>query len=96
MQLSTRTGENVTSLSEHKWYGNVVIHEDFRIPYGSAANNPDGVAFSQFNTVGTAFVARGVFCGAQACSLAFGRAYGVDMRLKWYEELNPQAGSLAQ
>lgn len=69
-------------------YNNVVIHEDTRIPYGSDAGAlaADGVTY-QYNPVGIAGVARGVFCGAQSCCMAFGRAYGSDTRIKWFEEL---------
>lgn len=76
-------------------YGNVIIHEDARVPYGNAANNDDGVAFSQFNTLGTLpNIARGVFMGAQSLAMCYGRAYGVDSRLKWYEELLDAANQL--
>lgn len=65
-------------------YNNVVIHEDNRVPYGDATNNPTG---KRFNTLGVLNVARGVFMGAQALAMGFGRAYGKDMKMKWYEEL---------
>lgn len=68
-------------------YNNVVIHEDARIPYGSDAQSTDASGFTRYNSVGTANVARGVFCGAQAACMAFGRAYGNDMRFRWFEEL---------
>lgn len=65
-------------------YGNVVIHEAPRIPYGSNAQVTGGTSL---NAVGVTDVARGVFCGSQAACLAFGRAYGWDMKCKWFEEL---------
>lgn len=78
-------------------YANVVIHEDVRVPYGDSTQQyaADGVtirynaigAGNGTNTAGTTNVARGVFCGAQAACIAFGRAYGMDMKMKWYEEL---------
>ena len=78
-------------------YANVVIHEDVRVPYGDNVQQyaADGVtirynaigAGNGTNTAGTTNVARGVFCGAQAACMAFGRAYGMDMKMKWYEEL---------
>ncbi len=75
-------------------YANVLIHEDVRVPYGSAAQATDANGFIQYNALGTggtgndgANIARGVFVGAQAACLAFGRAYGVDMKMRWFEEL---------
>lgn len=69
-------------------YSNIVIHEDVRIPYGTDAGAlaADGVTY-MYNPLGIASVARGVFVGAQACCMAFGRAYGTDTRIKWFEEL---------
>lgn len=62
-------------------YEGVVIHEDAMIPYG------DGTEASSRNALGTAKVARGVFCGAQAACMAMGRAYDTPSRFKWFEEL---------
>lgn len=73
-------------------YGNVVIHEDVRVPYGDSAQELDTGGTIRYNSVsavaGTATnVARGVFCGAQSACIAFGRAYGADMKMRWFEEL---------
>jgi len=69
-------------------YSGVVIHEDARIPYGDeAGTGNDVVGKPHPNLLGVANVARGVFCGAQAASLAFGRAYNTLTKIKWFEEL---------
>ena len=68
-------------------YNNVVIHEDVRVPYGSNSQAVDSNGFIQYNALGTTNVARGVFVGAQAAVMATGRAYGSDMKMRWFEEL---------
>jgi len=73
-------------------YNNVVIHEDNRVPYSDPSVELTATGEIRYNslsaTVGTATnVARGVFCGAQSACLAFGRAYGIDMKMRWFEEL---------
>lgn len=69
---------------------NVVIHQDARIPWGDATQAATAVTIT--NPLGTAGagktnIARGVFVGAQALAMAFGRAYGINTRMKWFEEL---------
>lgn len=64
----------------------VVLHEDAQIPYGSGAGTGNDAAAGP-NPLGTANVARGVFMGAQALCMAFGRAYDTMTKVKWFEEL---------
>jgi len=68
----------------------VVLHEDAMIPYGSGAGTGSDAAaliLNQRNLLGTANVARAVFCGAQAACMATGRAYDNPNKFKWFEEL---------
>ena len=73
-------------------YNNVVIHEDNHVPYSDSAAELTAAGQVRYNSlsatagVGTS-VARGVFCSAQAACMAFGRAYGMDMKMRWFEEL---------
>ena len=65
-------------------YEGVVIHEDKRVPYG---NGTEANANDEWNRLGIASVARGVFVGAQAAAYALGRAYDTPSKIKWTEEL---------
>jgi N4-gp56 family major capsid protein len=62
-------------------YNGVIIHSDASIPYG------DGTESASRNALGTANVARGVFMGAQALTMAMGRAQDNPNRVKWFEEI---------
>jgi N4-gp56 family major capsid protein len=75
-------------------YENVVMHSDARVPWGSSSQNqimlPNGSLSAAPTVLGTTSVARGVFLGAQALSIAFGVADNVDskpLRVRWYEEV---------
>lgn len=68
----------------------VVLHEDANMPFGNGAGagtDAAGVNPGR-NLLNVANVARGVFMGAQALSMAFGRAQGLSMeKIKWVETL---------
>ena len=73
---------------------NVVMHADANVPWGNSTQNqmmmPNGTLVASPTVLGTASVARGVFMGAQALSVAFGAAddmNGVPLRARWYEEI---------
>lgn len=70
-------------------YNKTVIHQDARVPWGTQAQNPD------FGTwLASTSVARGVFCGAQAGAISFGRAYGAVNKFTWVEQLKDYNNSL--
>jgi N4-gp56 family major capsid protein len=56
-------------------YNRVIIHEANRVPYIDDAFGPNYIGYR-----------RGVFCGAQAAAIAFGRGDGPN-RFSWNEEL---------
>lgn len=75
-------------------YENVVMHQDARVPWGSSTQNqwmlPNGTLAAAPTVLGTASVARGIFMGAQALTIAFGLADNVEgrpLRVRWYEEI---------
>jgi N4-gp56 family major capsid protein len=75
-------------------YENTVLHADANVPWGSSTQNqillPNGTLVASPTVLGTTSVARGVFMGAQALSIAFGSADNVEgkpLRVRWYEEI---------
>jgi N4-gp56 family major capsid protein len=75
-------------------YENTVMHADANVPWGSSTQNqimlPNGTLTASPTVLGTASVARAVFMGAQALSIAFGVADNVEgrpLRMRWYEEI---------
>jgi N4-gp56 family major capsid protein len=75
-------------------YENVVMHADAQVPWGSSTQNTvmnaGGVLIASPTVLGTASVARSVFMGAQALTIAFGSADNIEgrpLRVRWYEEL---------
>lgn len=71
-------------------YGNVLLHEDARMPWGSVAQagrNPLGLGGNSGGAGDGTSISRAVFLGAQAAAMGFGRAYDVSTRFKWFEEL---------
>jgi len=75
-------------------YRNVVMHVDANVPWGSSSQNqvmlPNGTLVASPTVLGTASVARAVFMGAQALTIAFGVADNVEgrpLRVRWYEEI---------
>ena len=75
-------------------YENVVMHADANVPWGTSAQNQmmlaNGTLVASPTVLGTTSVARGVFMGAQALSIAFGSAdnmEGKPLRVRWYEEI---------
>ena len=75
-------------------YENVVMHADANVPWGTSSQNQmmlaNGTLVASPTVLGTTSVARAVFMGAQALSIAFGSADNVEgrpLRVRWYEEL---------
>jgi N4-gp56 family major capsid protein len=76
-------------------YENVVMHQSRRIPWGSNAQNqwmvsPSLQLVAGPGALGVTSVARAVFVGAQAATMAFGGApadVGAPLRASWYEEI---------
>lgn len=75
-------------------YEGVPLHMDAYTPWGSSTQNqwmlPTGTLAARPTVLGTASVARAVFMGAQALSIAFGSADNLDgrpLRVRWYEEI---------
>lgn len=75
-------------------YENVVMHADANVPWGDSTQNQwmlsNGTLAASPTVLGVTSVARGVFMGAQALSIAFGSADNVEgrpLRVRWYEEL---------
>jgi N4-gp56 family major capsid protein len=73
---------------------NVVMHSDAGVPWGSSSQNQmmlqNGSLVAAPTVLGTASVARGIFLGAQALTIAFGVADNIDnkpLRARWYEEI---------
>jgi len=71
-----------------------VMHADAAVPWGDSTQNqvmmPNGTLTAAPTTLGTTSVARGIFMGAQALSIAFGAAdnmEGSPLRVRWYEEI---------
>jgi N4-gp56 family major capsid protein len=74
-------------------YSGVVIHEDARVPYGISTD----INGAHNTHLGSAGIARGIFCGAQSGCIAFGRAYGYsgsNIKFKWTEVLNDYENQL--
>lgn len=74
-------------------YNGVIIHEDARIPRASSGTKTslggDGTANKD--------ITRGIFLGAQAGCIAFGRSYGLtgtNVKYKWTEVLNDYENQL--
>lgn len=73
---------------------NCVMHADANVPWGSSSQNqmmlPTGTLVASPTVLGTTSVARGIFLGAQALTVAFGAADNVEgrpLRARWYEEV---------
>lgn len=85
-------------------YNGVIIHEDARIPRaGSGSKTSLGAEAPATNTNGTIVagenkdICRGIFLGAQAGCVAFGRSYGLtgsNVKYKWTEVLNDYENQL--
>ena len=76
-------------------YSGVIIHEDARVPYGPSTDI-NGSHNTHLGS-GAVGVARGIFVGAQAGCIAFGRAYGYtgsNIKFKWTEVLNDYENQL--
>lgn len=76
-------------------YSGVIIHEDARVPYGTSTDI-NGSHHTHLGS-GAVGVARGIFCGAQAGAIAFGRAYGYsgsNIKFKWTEVLDDYENQL--
>lgn len=85
IQLAAMTGGQITRnpifTGAVGMYNGIIIHSDAQIPYGN------GTEAASRNALGTANVARGVFMGAQALTMAMGRAQDNPNRVKWFEEI---------
>jgi len=75
-------------------YENVVIHSDANVPWGDSTQNQmmlsNGTLVASPTVLGTKSVARAVFMGAQALTVAFGSADNMEghpLRVRWYEEI---------
>jgi len=76
-------------------YENVVMHQTRRVPWGDATQNqwmvsPSLQMVAGPGCLGKTSIARAVFVGAQAATMAFGGApsdMGAPLRASWYEEL---------
>jgi N4-gp56 family major capsid protein len=81
-------------------YNGVIIHEDARVPYsGNASDSPTKltVANGGGGTTSQTYIARGVFFGAQAGCIAFGRNYGYagsNVKYKWTEVVDDYENQL--
>jgi N4-gp56 family major capsid protein len=76
-------------------YSGVIIHEDARVPFGTSTGI--NAAHQTYLSSDAEGVARGIFCGAQAGCIAFGRAYGYsgsNIKFKWTEVLNDYENQL--
>lgn len=78
-------------------YNGVIIHEDARVPY--SGNASDSATKLTTPTTGTSKeqIARGVFFGAQAGCIAFGRNYGYagsNVKYKWTEVVDDYENQL--
>jgi N4-gp56 family major capsid protein len=71
-------------------YNGVVLHESTRVPWGTAAANTAHPKCA----VGTANVARAVFCGAQAAVLCTGKGTSSGVEASWTEELFDRVNTL--
>lgn len=73
-------------------YNGVIIHEDARIPRAGSGSKTDlGSAVTYKD------ICRGIFFGAQAGCVAFGRSYGLsgsNVKFKWTEVLNDYENQL--
>jgi N4-gp56 family major capsid protein len=73
-------------------YNGVIIHEDARIPRAGSGSKTDlGSAVTYLD------ICRGLFFGAQAGCVAFGRSYGLsgsNVKFKWTEVLNDYENQL--
>lgn len=80
--------------------GNVVLHQDSRVPWGDSAQNVVYDPATAANIAhpcnlgaaanGTTSVGRAIFVGAQAAAFAYGAADSIEgkpLRVRWYEEL---------
>lgn len=67
-----------------------LIHVASRAPWGSLAQFNSGLTLNPLQVGGAGGlgenIARGVFVGAQAVAMGFGRAYDTSAKLKWVEE----------
>ena len=86
-------------------YNGVIIHEDARIPRAGSGTKTDLAASvtAAADASGTATagankdICRGIFLGAQAGCIAFGRSYGLtgtNVKYKWTEVLNDYENQL--
>lgn len=66
-------------------YNGVILHEDANTVYGDNTQNFRGTDLGAPAT-GTSNVARALFCGAQAGTIAFGRGYDWPHKFKWVED----------
>lgn len=72
-------------------FNNVILHEGVRVVFGNTTQLGNNLGTS-LGPAGdsTTNIARSVFCGAQAASIAFGRAHGyqgTEIRFRWTEIL---------
>jgi len=73
-------------------YNGVIIHEDARIPRAGSGSKTDLGSATTYKDV-----CRGIFLGAQAGCVAFGRSYGMtgsNVKYKWTEVLNDYENQL--
>jgi len=84
-------------------YNGVIIHEDARIPRAGSGTKTDLAASEVAGDATTAVttankdICRGIFLGAQAGCIAFGRSYGLtgtNVKYKWTEVLNDYENQL--
>ena len=78
-------------------YNGVIMHEDARVPYsGNASTSPNFLSVAGAGDSAD-YIARGVFLGAQAGCIAFGRNYGyagTNIKYKWTEVVDDYENQL--
>lgn len=93
IQLAAMKGGEITKnpifTGADGYYNGVVIRKDARVPWG---DNSQGNAMHHTDLgtpgAGKTNVARGIFMGAQAAGIAFGRAGGRPEKFRWVEALD--------